>query len=282
MLIDWVSDTHAGHWPHAQIDWAAVRNPGSDILIMGGDLANDHISALVEAHRAAEVYPIVLWTDGNHEHYETDHDGIDTDAAHAFMRDHIQDPRVIFMDGLTKFIQGGVMFIGCNGWYDFNIVPEYSRETQHDAWKRGSNDSKLIRFSQYPDKLAARDAGNLCTLVLDALDNPEIEHIIVFTHTSPLLKGLRRSMDPDWDRLNGAYGNSMMQKVMDVDINRKIRIWLYGHTHFNNDFDHEGIRIVSAPRGYPGDARMMGAVWERPFQFDPTMNITKSAFGEIE
>lgn len=49
------------------------------------------------------------------------------------------------------------------------------------------------------------------------------------------------------DILAAAYANDWSGELLS-----KPDLWVYGHTHVAADFLKEGCRVVSNPRGYPG------------------------------
>ena len=85
----------------------------------------------------------------------------------------------------------------------------------------------------------------------------EIKNIVCITHTAPVKEGIEFKKDPNsvWNALNGAYANSKMQDVLVADVNKLIKVWVFGHTHYHKDFVIDDIRYISNPRGYAGEAR---------------------------
>ncbi|MNG26716.1 hypothetical protein D3C84_1117400 [compost metagenome] len=47
--------------------------------------------------------------------------------------------------------------------------------------------------------------------------------------------------------LEAAYANDWTELVGQADV------WVYGHTHAAADFMENGCRLISNPRGYPGE-----------------------------
>ena len=273
------------------IFYAWDQDKKSDVLVVAGDISNSLEYTTFVLREALDHYPEVIFTDGNHEHYSNYMDktgGTNVTSDMNYFRKLAGDyPNLTYFDGdQTKQI-GSTLFIGANGWYDFTMAVGMHTYEQRRAWKTGSNDPRCIRFGKKnkPDKLARRQADQLAQHVKDAQDNDEIEEIVVVTHTIPHLKAMISDITHPWYQLNGAYGNGYMSRVWASDPNNKIKLWVFGHTHYLYDFVAEGFRFVSNPRGYRGEKQWSGggrAVFSGIKQLDTQEVLVKSAFGEIE
>lgn len=268
MKFDLVSDVHIEMW-HDKPDWGDVCD--NRILVVAGDTSNSIVRSANALNEAAHFYDHVLVVDGNHEFYDTGRMNVE-EAMEAFRAELFHGKngnKITYLPNSACCIEG-TMFVGFNGWYDFKMADGFDREAQHNAWKMGSNDSRFIRFKNYPDKMAADQAHKLAFVVRNGGGNPAIKEIVVVTHTSPLLRGLRTTHDPFWNMMNGAYGNTEMKQVLDADVAHKIKVWCFGHTHYNNDFVQDGVRFLSAPRGYQGEHQLD---WRGPLSVDTEENL---------
>jgi hypothetical protein len=290
MLFDWVSDLHISHWKgewgtdadgnqrkmckkknETWLDWSELKNPGSELLIIGGDTAN-HCSSTIELIRqAAKHYDKIFAIDGNHEYYE----GFKRNykIIYSLLEIEFVDEADIKFGKVSEVI-GNTAFVGCMGWYDWQMMcPEYTRQQQFEAW----NNDRYIRYEVLPPKLAERDKAWLQAEIVKFKADPAIAKIVVFTHTVPVRKGLMHGYGPQFDIQSGSYGNSLMREIVKMP-DSKINYWLFGHSHVKNDFVEYGIRFIQAPRGY----RIDDLNWQRPIQIDTEAPIIGSAFGEIE
>lgn len=268
MKIDIISDMHVEHntaWAdHPSNDGRSSIYPWhvdqeADVLLIVGDCGNDPFTTLAVVEEAASFYKNVIFTDGNHEHYNGPRSvngivptvGRNNELFHRYTDER---DNVTFVDGDTWIEIDNTLFIGANGWYDWKAYAFASRDQQHLDWKKSSNDSRMIRFDEngYPDKLAATHAQLLADAVTWAQDDTRIDNIVVMTHTIPHAKGLV-SDNHAWGYLNGSYHNTEMKRVWEADTNNKIKLWAFGHTHFHYDFDAEGIRFVNNSRGYASE-----------------------------
>jgi hypothetical protein len=191
---------------------------------------------------------------------------------------------VYLRNGINDINIDGVLFIGANNWYDWKSNQLHSRNMQHDFWKQYMNDAKTIRFDSngYPDKMAARQTNRLIERVAEAQQQDNVDEIVIITHTIPQ-RSLCLPDTHEWGYLNGSYVNTMAKNIIDVDINHKIKLWVYGHTHFCNDQYIDGIRYVNNARGYYAHNSMKKeSTFDGIIQLDTTDNPVLSAFGEID
>jgi len=255
----------------------------SDILLVVGDCANHPDTTIEMITEARQFYDHVIFTDGNHEHYIGAYNkdltvGYNSNELQMFAN---RIDGVEYLNG-TGWFHDGVLFIGANGWYDWTAHSWTSRNEQHAAWKRDSNDSRCIRFDPdgYPDKLAQQQADRLRQLVIDAQADDEIKQIVVITHTIPHRGGMVPDNHP-WGYLNGSYFNSLMESVWMADVNEKIVMWGFGHTHYPYDFVDHGIRFINNARGYATEERPSGP-YKGLMQIDLDGDLNRSAFGIID
>ena len=75
------------------------------------------------------------------------------------------------------------------------------------------------------------------------LNRPFDGKTVVVTHHAPVLDHMG---DDHPGHLIAAYANNWTELLGKADL------WVYGHTHVAADFSKEGCRVVSNPRGYPG------------------------------
>jgi len=259
MQFDLVSDFHTemnhkvklggvmvGHY-----DWEKEKQ--SDILVVAGDSGNTIYNTIEVIDEAREFYDHVIFTDGNHEHYQGTQPVLANMAdlqAYANVTEN-----VTYLGGKSKFVSEDTAFIGANGWYDWKYGLG-DKETQRYAWMIYSNDSRCIMHSMDPDKMAKEQAKQVGDMVMELQDDDSVKKIVIVTHTVPVKDGVvSNTRDIIWEQLNGSYGNSYMRQVFPLDRNEKVKTWVFGHTHFNKDFVEEHIRFISNPRGYNGESR---------------------------
>ncbi len=271
MKFDLISDFHvemnvrysdARTWKEGEPSfyaWHKARQ--SPILVMAGDLSNLSITSMAIVEEAADHYEHVIWCDGNHEHYSGYLDHTKHSLTQNMERFRVQANRdlenVTFLDGETWYRHEGTLFIGANGWYDFRAAASLHPKQQRREWHQHSNDPVCIRFGKKnrPEKLADTQAAMLVERVKEAQDDDQTKEIVVVTHTIPHLDATIKDVTHQWYNLNGAYMNMHMSKVWNADRKKKIKTWVFGHTHWLYDFFASDIRFVSNPRGYRGEMK---------------------------
>lgn len=267
MKFDFISDLHVEFnqaWAdNPEYDGVSAIYPWhlekkSDVLVIAGDCANDPFTTLGVIEEAKQFYDHVVFTDGNHEHYNgrsSRKPSVSTNN-HLFTQYMLDEQTVTYLNGDTWLEYENTLFIGANGWYNWTAHSWTSREQQRSFWKRDMGDAHCITFdeNEEPDILANRHADQLRQAVMGAQDNDDIHEIVVITHTIPHRSG----MVPDnheWGYLNGSFHNTLMEQVWQFDEKKKIKFWGFGHTHFHYDFVDWDIRFVNNSRGYSQERR---------------------------
>lgn len=274
MKYDLVSDLHVDSHP-----WYSSRKIGEDrflpwstyadrgrVLVVGGDSSNQISITLDVISEASKHYERVVFVDGNHEHYTGSRTG-KTVAVHMdeFRAGQPDWTNVTYLDGENEFLLDGTLFIGANGWYDFRCSsPEFPTELQEKAWERHIADSRYVLFDKPPRLYAKTHAEALQRKVEAAQFRSEVTEIVICTHSSPVREGVKKNpTDYTWTLINGSFANTLMSKITKSDVKKKIKHWVFGHTHFRNDFKKGHVRFISAPRGYYREIND-GWEWSQP------------------
>jgi len=302
MNIDFVSDLHVEmnrNWvSHPEYDGVGYFYPWhierkSNVLIIAGDTSNSPQISMSLIDEASQYYEYVIWTDGNHEHYNDRKlkSTVDDDNSLFCTQSERNRPASLIENNITYLnngkndIQiGDTLFIGGNGWYDWTSNQFYSRDMQMQFWKSDMNDSKVIRFNTngFPDKMARRHAERLRKRVEKAQHDDTVKDIVLITHTIPE-RTLGYSDHHQFGYLNGSYVNMFSRDIVTADVCGKIKIWIYGHTHVNEDRVIDNIRYVNNARGYFAHNTVQR---ENNFSglkcIDVSETMIGSAFGSIE
>jgi hypothetical protein len=216
----------------------------ADVLVLAGD-----IGAGVAGLRAAatwwQEHPIV-YVPGNHEPYGhglPDLTGQLRIAATAFQgRVHVLER--------DEAMIGGVRFLGCTLWSDFEVGSAEERDTAMAICGAIVNDYEHIAWTPEARTLRPDD-----TLRLHHISRRWLEHrvsvrhpgpTVVVTHHGPLPPRVLPT-DPLWRALAGAFVSDL-SGLMGAD---RIAMWIHGHTHRRVNVAVRGTRVVSNPRGYP-------------------------------
>jgi 3',5'-cyclic AMP phosphodiesterase CpdA len=211
----------------------------ADVVILAGDIHNG--AAGVEWAQRAFSCP-VLYLAGNHEAYDGEFA-----ATRAAIATAARESGVTVLDCDAAVI-GGVRFLGCTLWSDFDIHGAAGRELAVGRYRDWLVDYRAIRYGERafaPDDSIGLHRRHRAWLET-ALGQPFDGVTVVVTHHAPH----RGSIAPDFAAhpLNPAF-------VSDLDaLMGAASLWIHGHTHRAFDYVVRGTRVLCNPRGYPGES----------------------------
>lgn len=228
MKFTLVSDLHC--------DFPQPKTPPieTELVVVAGDTSNG-LSGLKMLNKWKRKGHDVFAIPGNHEHYsnvtqgrtyrETDDQffaGLDDQPSHRQLTDDLY-------------------LIGANGWYEVE-------DERH--WHGYMNDGRYSGITASQMNRLADAHADFVDVRLELM--PKRCQAIVVTHTAPC----EQSLDPRYAGSDGNvyYWNPLMGKVLERHADR-IAIWCHGHTHAAVDVIYKGVRIVTNPRGYPGEVK---------------------------
>jgi predicted phosphodiesterase len=240
------------HLERAPFDQPAAD---ADAVILAGDVAPG-IAGVSWAREWAGDRP-VLMVAGNHEFY-----------GHA-MPELVEEMRAAAAGSAVHILEndavviGGTRFLGCTLWSDFAFDGVERLERSMALCRRVVNDYKQIRWEPEDRPLLPADtlALHLASRqwLAEQLALPHAGPTVVITHHVPLVT--RTPPEGPLRALAGAFASDLTPLIG----GDSAALWIYGHTHVAADLDHAGTRILSNPRGYPG---------QRVDGFDPGRVIT--------
>lgn len=208
----------------------------ADLVVLAGDIsvrsrgvgwANENFSCPV------------IYACGNHEFYKGH-----IDRTLAKMRDAAA-AHVHVLDNQTLII-GGTRFLVATAWTDFTATGDYNAAMRVSAeWM---NDFKRIRIGEGYSKLRPVDliARNITTrefLATELVKKFDGKTVVV-THHCPIQYVAGGGHE---GHIGAAYFNQWHDLVAQADM------WIFGHTHHAVDTIVSGCRVISNPRGYPGE-----------------------------
>ncbi|WP_176507786.1 serine/threonine protein phosphatase [Pseudomonas urethralis] len=152
---------------------------------------------------------------------------------------------VHILDNQTLII-GDTRFLVATAWTDFTATGDYRAAMRVCAeWM---NDFKRIRIGESYSKLRPVDliARNITTreFLANELAKEFDGKTLVVTHHCPIQEVAGTDHE---GHLGAAYFNQWHDLVAQADA------WVFGHTHHAVDTVVSGCRLVSNPRGYPGE-----------------------------
>lgn len=208
-----------------------------DVVILAGDI--DIKSRGVNWANDTFQCP-VIYVCGNHEYY-----GGHTERTFRKMKDAAA-PHVHVLEN-EVLILGQTRFLVTTAWTDFSSTGDVTA-AKRVAWE-WMNDFTVIRTAESyrrlrPDDLIAKSRAAYAWLTQE-LNKPFDGKTVVVTHHAPALDHVGGDLPA---HLIAAYANDWPELVDKADL------WVYGHTHVAADFLKRGCRVVSNPRGYPGQS----------------------------
>ena len=200
----------------------------ADVLVLAGDIGrlDGFNKAILKDFlvKCKAMYDNVLYVAGNHEFYE-----FDLYRGYRVLESICADTGVHFLQNTEVNIDGTVFF-GATLWTDMNMLLA-AKET-----KAYLMDFRLI------------DLDGKGITPLDLFAENEVSRIylkntkadVIITHHVPNIEGI----NPKWACDSGNYG------FMNVNLEAKGKLWLFGHTHDSADYQKDGTHFVCNPRGY--------------------------------
>jgi hypothetical protein len=156
---------------------------------------------------------------------------------------------------------GGVRFLGCTLWTDFELFGAERRPAAMAAAREGMMDYRHIRVSPRFRRLRPEDTAGLhresAAWLAGELAKGDAKKTVVVTHHAPHASCL----DPAFrgELLSAAYASDLSELL-----GMGAALWVHGHNHRSEDRvvgGAGGTRVVSNQRGYPGEATGYRGGW---------------------
>ena len=221
---------------HVEFEAFEPEAVDADIVVLAGDI---HTKARSVDWANQRFQCPVLHILGNHEFY-----GGHLDRTLEKMK-MAAAPHVHILENETVTF-GDTRFLCAVGWTDFTSTGDVVAAAA--MAKEWMTDFRQIRCTERyrrirPDDLATRNHQTRNWLSGE-LAKPFNGKTVVITHHAPLPEVLG---DKHEGHLNAAYANAWHSLVDRADL------WIFGHTHRAVDIMLGGCRVVSNPKGYPGE-----------------------------
>ncbi len=148
------------------------------------------------------------------------------------------------------FLDGDYLFVGCTLWTDMNNactlamynMPKFMTYDGKIKYDTGP-DGRYSIFSS--EKWVSTHYKHRKYLNIVAELNKD-KKLIVITHHLPL----RTLNDPNFSYGNEYYSSDLSKLILD---NTNIKLWCYGHTHYQKDVQIEHCRLINNCVGYQGE-----------------------------
>lgn len=222
----------------------------ADVVVLAGDID----SSCEGIYWASQTFPNkpVIYVAGNHEFY-----GRFYERTIKLMRQAARDCGVHFLERNAVEIDG-YRFLGATLWTDFEVFGS-DEETVFNCMDESMafiNDFRLISTerprkhyhpSPHPErKFYPEDAREIHQETVAWLEaefaRGSPERTIVVSHHAPH----RNSIQPRYatDLTTGAFASDLSRLM------GRCALWIHGHMHSASDYEVNGTRVVSNPRGY--------------------------------
>lgn len=212
----------------------------ADLVVLAGDIACG--TGGVEWARAWARGRPVVYVAGNHEFYGHAFPGLIAELRQAAAGSSVH---VLEND---EVVLGGVRFLGCTLWSDFDFDGLARRAESMRFCERVVNDFEHITFDPQHRTLKPHDTRMfhqasrrwLAKRLAQRGDAPTV----VVTHHAPLIR--TRPPGAVLRLLAGAFASDVTELMGDD----RVALWIFGHTHRRADLEVRGTRVISNPRGY--------------------------------
>jgi predicted phosphodiesterase len=235
MRLHVLSDIHLEHAPFA------LPTVDADVVVLAGDIGVG-TAGVAWARRWLDGRPAV-YIAGNHEFY-----GHDLPGLTERLRTSANGSGLHVLENDAVVI-GGVRFLGCALWSDFDFAGVENRARSMLLCERVVNDYKQINASELGRRLLPQDtrATHIASRawLSERLAEPHDGPTVVVTHHAPLVRA--RPANPLMAAVGGAFGSDLTD-LMGAEA---VDLWIFGHIHRNVDVNVSGTRVLSNQRGYP-------------------------------
>ena len=226
----------------------------ADLLVLAGDIgrmrSRRNVSPLAYATQARAFLGCpVLVVPGNHEYYRGSFDE-EREALLAASLDGV----TVLDRGEARFATGGgtLRALGATLWTDYAANGDAA-----DAMRRAQGaieDHRLIARrggGPFLPQDALEEHRLARAWLVARLAEPHSGPTLVITHHAPHSAACnpRFGVTP----LSPAF-HSDCDELLDAAAQAKVAAWIFGHHHWCHDLELQGVRLLSAQTGYPGEA----------------------------
>ncbi|MBY3176545.1 phosphatase [Rhizobium leguminosarum] len=218
-----------------------------DVVVCAGDVLTRGITPSIKwlTKNVARTVPVVFVA-GNHEFYNS---SINESMREVERGSGFQNLHFLENDAVEI---GGVVFVGGTLWSDFRLFGR-DPEVAMSYARSGMNDYKKIKLSKVPfQKFKPIDAYRKHVETRDfiaaELRRRAGQKTVVVTHHAPSPRSVAGGFRHD--PLSACYASDLEDLICETGPT----LWVHGHIHRRNDYMIDSTRIVSNPRGYPGEA----------------------------
>ncbi|CEJ80610.1 hypothetical protein VHEMI00784 [[Torrubiella] hemipterigena] len=221
--------------------YATYRFPATaPFLLLAGDVGclKDYAAYKNFLSAQASRFDRIFLVLGNHEFHGSEYqDAIAT--AKSLCQEPCLDDKVTLLHK-TRWDDPASEFtiLGCTLW---SRVMETATET---AQRRVSDFSSISHWTVEMHNQRHHDESSWLFEQVDILRQLN-RRVLIATHHAPLLSNTASPRHHD-SPIKSCFGTDLIGQHSLPGV----KTWVFGHTHYNTDFQHTGIRVLANQRGY--------------------------------
>ena len=211
--------------------------PTSLYCVVAGNVHHDRLQLKHTLEKVATQYSTVMYIDGHLDHVNHIHD---LDTSCLDLKRELSDlTNVVYLHDNCVIVDK-LAFLGANCWWTFDWNPEVEQE-QMMQWLEAEWQCRGANLHQIIDR-AHEDANYLGASLQKLQQVDQIQEIVMISNTVPLKQIV--SNDPAFKNKYdmGIQGSSLIERVLKLDIHKKVRTWCFGHYPYSFDERINGIR----------------------------------------
>jgi len=241
LAFDLISDLHIDSWDR-DFDWTGQATSPHCIVV--GDVCQNRQLLYKTLTHLGQCYQAVFYVDGNDEHVRSI-DNLGT--SYRDLAKQIEKiPNVVYLQDNVVVING-VAVLGTNGWWGFDFDSSLDPEEVRDWWC--DHNSLTPEHYTAVRRASTTDANYMIASVRRLQTHQDVKKIVMVTHTVPMPELISHDIDLANKLKFNIMGNRHMLNALDVDTERKIDTWCFGHYHGKVDQYRDGVRYVNNCRG---------------------------------
>lgn len=244
--FDYISDIHLDFWKlRPQFLRELIKSKKkSKYLIIAGDIGhnlNTNLNFLVFLQQNFSEIFVVL---GNHDRYIMKQESFLTGKEKAaYTRELYTEIGIKVLDG-NLYEVDGVTIGGADGWYDGSYlagVPPFNNEKILELWRNSINDYRL------------KASPNFYATYQEELEKIKSLHgkvDVMVTHVRPTIRDEHTHAKYKSSHINAFFGFDYEAEILK---DKRVQVWVYGHTHNRIKFPLGSCEVISNPLGYPNE-----------------------------
>lgn len=225
-----------------------LLRPVAPILILAGDIGKpgkpiyENFMGLV-----SNLFEQVFYVPGNHEYY-----GGTIEEGNKKMPN---------ADKVTCLVEEGVVIYGVTLWTKIAVSDIHEcmkRIADYTHIKKLEDRRKVHIDTVDTDELHEEQLNGIKEMIAKCKENEW--KLVLVTHHAPLLE----CNHPEYLDKGAGFCNDLSEMLDECGCGSggPVIAWVYGHTHYNMDFEYNGVRVISNQFGYP-DEKQVGV----PFSY---------------